>query len=200
MLALDPNDPNQACLMAGGDCINEIVQRAVLDLEAATKGFRSAIPAIVDQMAKMHDLHPHFVWFALFRPKQWPPMSAQDKKMLMLSQQVFEASGAWRPSSLNPFTGNPGWSIPEDLRQVDQMFKSLVKAIRKLVYKPLLRKWVQISKGAVRDIQGKCEESFGVPVSAEDAADLLYGDLTRMVLHNRVPGKHPNLIPALLDL
>ena len=34
-------------------------------------------------------------------------MSTKDKDMLRLAQQVYEASGAWRPSSLSPMTGTP---------------------------------------------------------------------------------------------
>ena len=200
MLALDPNDPNQACLMAGGDCINQVVQDAVLGFEGELKGFKSTIPSIVDRISKAHDLHPHFVWWVLFRPKQWPPMSSKDRNLLMVAQQVFEASGAWRPGSLNPFTGNPGWTIPSDLKQVDGMFKDLLKVLRTELMRPLLRKWVKTVQKAVRKIQGKCEEVFNVPCTREEAADLFYGDLNRMVLYNRMPGRHPNLIHTMLDL
>ncbi len=199
MLALDPNDPNQACLMAGGDCINKIAQDAVLELEAAVKSFRSAIPSLVDEMATKHNLHPHFVWWALFRPKQWPSMSSKDKDMLWLAQQVFEASGAWRPSSLSPFSGNPGWTVPADLKTVDAMFRDMVKTIRTYIGTPLLRRWAKISVDAIRKIQRKCDEVFGVPCSESEASDLLYGDLSRMVIYKRVPGKFPNLISSLLD-
>ncbi len=200
MLALDPNDPNEACLMAGGDCINKVAQEALLKLQEVPKRFRSAIPAIVNNMAKNYDLHPHFVWFALFRPKQWPPMSTKDKDMLRLAQQVYEASGAWRPSSLSPMTGNPGWTIPEDLSTVDAMFRDMVKVIRNDIHKPLMREWVKISLAAVREVQAECEKVFGVACSPAEASDLLYGDISRMVLRQRVPGKHPNLIPAVLNL
>ena len=163
MLALDPNDPNQACLMAGGDCINKIAPDAVLELEAAVKSFRSAIPSLVDEMATKHNLHPHFVWWALFRPKQWPSMSSKDKDMLWLAQQVFEASGAWRPSSLSPFSGNPGWTVPADLKTVDAMFRDMVKTIRTYIGTPLLRRWATLSVDAIRKIQSNAEEDFGFP-------------------------------------
>ena len=198
--ALDPNDPNQACLMAGGDCINKIARKALLDLQEAPKMFRSAIPAIVNNMAKNHDLHPHFVWWVLFRPKQWPPMSKKDKDMLRLAQQVFEASGAWRPKSLSPLTGNPGWSIPENMSSVDAMFRDMVKVIRNDIHKPLLRRWARIASGAIKDIQAKCREIFGQSCSADEAEDLLYGDISRLILFNRVGGPHPNLPALVLDL
>jgi hypothetical protein len=199
-LALDENDPNQACLMAGGDCINKITRDALLELQEAPKMFRSAIPAIINNVSKNHDLHPHFLWWAMFRRKQWPPMSSSDKKMLRLAQQVFEASGAWRPQSLSPISGNPGWTIPEDMNAVDKAFADLVKVIRQDLRKPLLRKWAKISAQAIKEVQKKCDEVFGIPCSPKEASELLYGDITRMVLYNRVPGPHPNLVTALLDL
>jgi hypothetical protein len=199
-LALDENDPNQACLMAGGDCINEVTRKALLDLQDAPTMFRSAIPAIINNVAKNNELHPHFLWWALFRRKQWPPMSSSDKKMLVLAQQVFEASGAWRPKSLNPFVGNPGWTIPEDMATIDKAFDQLVKVIRQDIEKPLLRKWSKIASKAVKEIQSKCDAVFGVPCSPKEAVELLYGDITRMVLYHRVPGAHPNLVTALLNL
>jgi len=200
-LALDENDPNQACLMAGGDCINEITQDALVGIQKEAKKFSRSVASVVDAAANKHNLHPHLVWYVLFKPSQWPSsLSKKDKGMLRLSQQVFEASGSSRPSSLSPFTGNPGFELPENLKKVDDMLDDLVKLIRTEIRKPLLAKWVRISIGAIKEIQAQCDEVFGVPCSPREASDLLYGDISRMVLYGRVPGRHPNLIPALLPL
>lgn len=200
-IALDENDPNQACLMAGGDCINEITQDVLVAIQKEAKKYSRTVASIVNAAAQKHNLHPHLVWYVLFKPSQWPSsLSKSDKSMLRLSQQVFEASGASRPSSLSPFTGNPGFELPENLKQVDDMFEDLVKLIRTEIRKPLLSKWVRLSLRATKDIQAKCDEVFGVPCSPKEASDLLYGDISRMVLYRRVPGRHPNLIPALLPL
>lgn len=200
-LALDENDPNQACLMAGGDCINEITQDALVALQKEAKRYSRTVAGIVDTAAKKHNLHPHLVWYVLFKPSQWPSsLSKKDKSMLRLSQQVFEASGSSRPSSMSPFTGNPGFELPENLTKVDAMFEDLVGLIRTEIRKPLLSKWVRISLKSIKEIQAKCDEAFGVPCTPREASDLLYGDISRMVLYGRVPGRHPNLIPALLPL
>ena len=199
-IELDPNDPNQSCLMAGGDCIVEISGEAAEAIQKKAKGYGNRIGVAVDQAAKATGIHPHFMWWALFRPKQWPPMRKDQKNRLHLAQQVYEASGAKRPSSLSPFTGNPGWTMPESDSDIRKSFEVLTNAIMNEIQKPLIRDWVGIQNAAVKDIEEKCEEVFGEPCSRNQATDLLYGDLTRMAVYNRMPGRYPNLVPALLNL
>jgi len=197
---LDINDPNQACLMAGGDCIGEVVGKAARNLQKEAGRYKLAIPVLVNNAAGTTGLHPHFIWWALFRPKQWPPMSKSDKDLLRLAQQVYEAAGAKRPDSLSPFSGNPGWTIPEDEGQIRKAFKMMLSGIQNDIEKPLLRSWAKIVSSSVKEIQKQCEILFGIPCTKDEAEGLFYGDLTRMSLYHRIPGPYPNLIPALLDL
>lgn len=198
--ALDPNDPSQACLMAGGDCINKVAGEAAKAIQKEASKYNMIVQSIINDAAKATGLHPHFLWFAFFRPKQWPPMSSAEKARLRLGQQVYEAGGGQRPSSLSPFSGNPGWDIPESDADIRKAFKLMLKGVKDRIHRPLIRAWAGIVKKSVRDIQEKCEEIFGQTCDFGEAEDLLYGDLGRMVAYKRIPGAHPNLIPLLLGL
>jgi hypothetical protein len=90
--------------------------------------------------------------------------------------------------------------MPENDKQIRTAFDFMIKKIRSDVQKPLLRAWSRIAKKSVDAIKDKCEELYGFPCSDSDAQDLLYGDLGRMSVYQRVPGKTPNLIRVLLGV
>jgi hypothetical protein len=199
---LNMDDPNQACLAVGGDCIVQEAKAAAKALEAKAKGHKHTVIKIIDRAAKKTGIHPHFLWWALFRgPRQWPPLGAEDKRYLMLLREVYEASGAIRPKTLDSIRGgNPSWDIPDDENQIRAAFKIMVKEAQTEVYRPLLKVWAAIVKKAVPLIQRKCREVFQMECDADEAESMLYGDLQRLWVLRRLPVDRPQLIQYLLDL
>jgi hypothetical protein len=96
--------------------------------------------------------------------------------------------------------GNPGWSVPDDEKQIRKAFKIMVKATSEEVRKPLLRTWAGIVKKTTAKIQRKCEEVFEMECDAREAESILYGDIQRLLVFRRLPMDRPELLRYLLDL